>query len=89
MTFSKHFAGPMLAILLFPVLSTRAQNRSLAGSIDTLAAPAQGHVGTFVLDLEAGDSCMTNAPDHFPMLYSGSTKDSCSARQAPGCCSNG
>lgn len=69
MTLFARFAAWTLAILLSLTISVRAQhNKALADSINTLATPAQGHVGTFVLDLEAGDSCMTNASDHFPML---------------------
>jgi beta-lactamase class A len=60
----------ILPLLLLAAMAGRAQQneKALADSINKLAAPAQGHIGTFILDLEAGDSCMTNAQDHFPML---------------------
>ncbi len=69
MTAFARSAGGIPAFLLALTLSVQAQhNNALADSINTLATPAQGHVGTFVLDLESGDSCTTNEADHFPML---------------------
>ena len=46
----------------------KPQPPTLADSINTLAITSQGHVGTFMLDLESGDSSLTNGADHFPML---------------------
>lgn len=69
MTFSSSFASLTLGFFLSLTLPGRSQtNSTLADSINTLATPAQGHVGTFLLDLETGDSCLTNENDHFPML---------------------
>jgi hypothetical protein len=50
------------AILTISTLAASAQptTKALADSINTLALPAKGHVGTWLLDPESGDSCMTN-----------------------------
>lgn len=69
MTYSSFFISLTLGSVLSISIPGRAQtNSSLADSINTLAMPAQGHVGTFLVDLETGDSCSTNGADHFPML---------------------
>jgi beta-lactamase class A len=51
---------------LLMTLSLHAQ-QSLSDSINTLATAAQGRVGTFMQDLETGDSITTNDQDHYPM----------------------
>jgi beta-lactamase class A len=69
MPFSKLTFCSLLLSLLSLSLPVLAQpNKTLADSINNLAIPAKGHVGTYLLDFEAGDSCMTNGTDHFPML---------------------
>jgi len=51
---------------LLMTLSLHAQ-QSLSDSINTIATAAQGRVGTFMQDLETGDSTTTNDQDHYPM----------------------
>ncbi len=58
----------LLSLLSLSLPGQAQQNILLTDSINTLARPAKGHVGTYLLDFEADDSSMTNATDHFPML---------------------
>jgi len=62
-TFSRT-AITMIGLLM--TFSLHAQ-QSLSDSINALAAAARGHIGTFMQDLETGDSTTTNDQDHYPM----------------------
>ena len=70
----------ILAFLLVFDLAGRAQDAfsggaqrsalggALSDSINKLAGPARGRVGTYIQDLESADSCSTNGHEHFSML---------------------
>ncbi|MBS1661916.1 MAG: class A beta-lactamase [Bacteroidetes bacterium] len=53
---------------LLVLTSLASQAQSLQDSINKINPEAQGRVGSFLLDLEAHDSCAVNAADHYPML---------------------
>lgn len=66
MKFRNVLTATVLTLIFGARIGVRAQ--SLTDSIATLAAPAQGRVGVFLMNIETGDSCMSNGHAHLPML---------------------